>query len=67
MGSAKILNLLDRTATDSGGAATNSNNSPKTGLYSFFDVWHNEGSRHEGSRHEGSRHKGSRRSYSALL
>jgi hypothetical protein len=45
MGSAKILNLLDRTATDSGGAATNSNNSPKTGLYSFFDVWHYEGSR----------------------
>jgi hypothetical protein len=43
MGSAKIQNfLLDRTATNSGGAATNSNNSPKTGLYSFFDVWHYE-------------------------
>jgi hypothetical protein len=52
MGSVKAQNLLDQTTTDGGGAATDSGdavtnpkNSPKTGLYSFFDVWHYEGSR----------------------
>jgi hypothetical protein len=52
MGSVKAQNLLDRIATDSGGAATDSGdavmnpkNSPETGLYSFFDVWHYEGNR----------------------
>jgi len=49
MGSVKIQNLRDRTATDGGGAATDSGeavtnptNSPKPGLYSFFDLCHYE-------------------------
>lgn len=50
MGSAKILNLLDRTATDGGGGATDSGdaianpkNSPKTRLYSSFGLCHDDG------------------------
>jgi hypothetical protein len=45
MGSAKILNLLDRTATDSGDGIGSPKNSAKIALYSFFDVWHYEDNR----------------------
>jgi hypothetical protein len=45
MGSAKILNLFDRTATDSGDGIGSPKNNAKIALYSFFDVWHYEGSR----------------------
>jgi hypothetical protein len=45
MGSAKILNLLDRTATDSGDGIGSPKNSAKTALYSFFNVWHDRNSR----------------------
>lgn len=47
MGSARIQNLLDRTATDGGGAATDSGdaianpkNSAKTALNYLFELWH---------------------------
>jgi hypothetical protein len=45
MGSAKILNLFDRTATDSGDGIDSPKNSAKIALYSFFDVWHYEDNR----------------------
>jgi hypothetical protein len=45
MGSVGIQDLLDRTATDGGGAIMNPKNSTKIVLYSFFDVWHYEDNR----------------------
>jgi hypothetical protein len=45
MGSAKIQDLLDPTAIDSGERATNSKNSAKIALYSFLETWHYRDSR----------------------
>jgi hypothetical protein len=41
MGSARILNLLNRTATD----GFDRQNNAKKALYFFFDVWHDGNSR----------------------